>query len=255
MTQERLQKILSRAGVSSRRSAETLILEGRVSVNGRVVLELGTRADPETDVVAVDGERLLRQARHYYLMLHKPAGFVTTRHDPEGRPTVFELVPDMPGLFTVGRLDRETEGLLLLTTDGAWAERISHPRYEVEREYEVRIAGPVSDEALDRLRHGIMLDGTWARPVVAYQSGHNGFSAILTIVILEGKKREVRLMCDAAGLAVKQLIRRRLGPLLLGWLAEGQWRHLDAREVSAFGKSERRANLGAQPSYPTHPSQ
>src|SRR5690242_2476885 len=131
--QERLQKILARAGVASRRGAEELVLAGRVSVNGHVIRELGSKADPALDVVAVDGKPVQQASRPVYIMLHKPAGYVTTRHDPEGRPTVFELVPDIPGLFTVGRLDRDTEGLLLLTTDGDWAERILHPRYNVER--------------------------------------------------------------------------------------------------------------------------
>ncbi|MDB5059683.1 MAG: rluB [Chloroflexi bacterium] len=243
--EERLQKILARGGIASRRAAEELILEGRVSVNGRIVTELGTRANPEVDVVAMDGVPVLRSVKHSYIMLHKPPGYVTTRHDPEGRPTVFELVPDIPGLFTVGRLDRETEGLLLLTTDGAWAEQIAHPRYEVEREYEVRIVGPISPNALAWLREGIMLDGKLARPVAAYQSGQNGQSAILTIVILEGRKREVRMLCAAAGLTVKRLIRRRVGSILLGWLAEGHWRNLNQQEVEALRGVSRPARLSS----------
>jgi 23S rRNA pseudouridine2605 synthase len=239
--EERLQKILARAGVASRRAAESLIVEGRVTVNGKVVTELGTRADPSTDVVAVDGMQVLWAVKHSYIMLNKPPGYVTTRYDPEGRPTVFELVPDIPGLFSVGRLDRETEGLLLLTTDGTWAERIAHPRYEVEREYEVRISGPVPEGSLQQLRQGIMLDGKLARPVAAYQSGENGLSAILTIVILEGRKREVRMLCTAAGLRVKRLVRRRLGPVLLGWLALGHWRNLDMQEVKSLQSPDRRA--------------
>jgi 23S rRNA pseudouridine2605 synthase len=241
--EERLQKILSRGGVASRRAAETLILDGRVSVNGRVVTELGTRADPAIDTIAVDGRPVQRSGKHTYLMLNKPRDFVTTRQDPEGRQTVYELVPDIPGLFTVGRLDRETEGLLLMTTDGEWAERIAHPRYQVEREYEVRVAGPVSPDALAALRDGIMLDGKAAQPVAAYQSGHNGLSAILTIVILEGRKREVRMLCSAAGITVKRLVRRRIGPLLLGWLLLGHWRNLDVQEVKSLAEGHRRSRV------------
>jgi len=232
--EERLQKILARAGVTSRRGAEELIIAGRVSVNGHVVRELGSKADPALDVVAVDGERLPQSSRPVYIMLHKPAGYVTTRHDPEGRATVFELVPDIPGLFTVGRLDRDTEGLLLLTTDGDWAERILHPRYNVEREYEVHVRGPASPSALEQLRAGIMLEGKPARPVAVFESGREGFSSVLTVVMLEGRRREVRLLCVAAGLVVKRLVRRRFGPLLLGWLAPGHWRNLDPREVVAL---------------------
>jgi 23S rRNA pseudouridine2605 synthase len=242
---ERLQKILARGGVASRRAAEGLILAGRVTVNGRVVTELGSKADPESDTVAVDGAPVLRAAEHAYIMLHKPAEYVTSRHDPEGRPTVYELVPDIPGLFTVGRLDRETEGLLLLTTDGAWAERIAHPRYAVEREYEVRVVGPVPPFVLEEIRAGIVLDGRLARPVAAYQSGENGASAILTVVLVEGRKREVRMLCFAAGIRVKRLTRRRIGSLQLGWLGVGQWRKLDPREVTSLVQGEGRRSAHA----------
>ena len=231
---ERLQKILARGGIASRRASESLILEGRVSVNGHVVTELGTRADPDVDVVAVDGRPVLRAVKHTYIMLNKPGGFVTTRYDPEGRPTIYELVPDIPGLFTVGRLDRETEGLLLLTTDGSWAEQVAHPRYEVEREYEVRVAAPVWPEDLEALQDGIMLEGKLARPLAVRLTSQTGLNADLTIVMLEGRKREVRMICASVGLHVRRLVRRRIGPVMLGWLAVGQWRNLDAQEVKAL---------------------
>jgi 23S rRNA pseudouridine2605 synthase len=242
--EERLQKILARGGVASRRASELLMLDGRVSVNGKIVVELGSRADPAVDTIAVDGKPLLRATKHSYIMLNKPPDYVTTRHDPEGRPTVYDLVPDLPGLFTVGRLDRETEGLLLLTTDGDWSERIAHPRYQIEREYEVRIVGPLSPAALERLREGAMLDDRFTRPVAVYQSGQNGQSAIITMVIVEGRKREVRMLCASAGLKVKRLIRRRIDSLLLGWLAEGHWRNLDASEVASLGGADRRSRTG-----------
>jgi 23S rRNA pseudouridine2605 synthase len=242
--EERLQKILARGGIASRRASEQLILDGRVTVNGRIVVELGSRADPEVDKIAVDGKPVFRAAKHSYIMLNKPPDYVTTKHDPEGRPTVYDLVPDIPGLFTVGRLDRETEGLLLLTTDGTWSERIAHPRYEIEREYEVRIVGPLSAAALDDLRRGIILDGRVTQPVAVYQSGQNGMSAIITIVIVEGRKREVRMLCASAGLTVKRLIRRRIDSVLLGWLAVGHWRNLDANEVATLGSADRRGRAG-----------
>jgi 23S rRNA pseudouridine2605 synthase len=232
---ERLQKILARAGVASRRAAETLIVEGRVTVNGVVVDALGARADATTDRIAVDGVAIQRRSSPVYLMLHKPQGYVTTHDDPQGRPTVYELLPDIPGLFSVGRLDLETEGLLLLTTDGEWAEHVAHPRYGVEREYEVRVAGLITPDILQRLRDGIMLDGKPARPVAAYEAGRAGMSSILTVVMVEGRRREVRLLCAGVGLRVKRLVRRRVGPVLLGWLAEGHWRHLSAQEVAALG--------------------
>jgi 23S rRNA pseudouridine2605 synthase len=246
---ERLQKILARGGIASRRASESLILDGRVSVNGLVVLELGTRADPDLDVITVDGSPVHQTLKHSYIMLNKPAGYVTTRHDPEGRPTVYELVPQIPGLFTVGRLDRETEGLLLLTTDGTWAEQVAHPRYEVEREYEVRVAGPLAPDDLARLRDGIMLDGKLARPLAVGLSDQLGLSSVLTVVMLEGKKREVRMICASAGIRVRKLVRRRLGPILLGWLALGQWRNLDSREVAAL-TAQRGGKHQARPGGP-----
>jgi len=229
--EERLQKVLARSGVASRRAVEQLIVEGRVTINGKVVRELGTRADLEQDTVTVDGAWIRRTAQPRYLLLHKPPGYVTTRSDPEGRPTVYDLLPDIPGLFSVGRLDKETEGLLILTTDGDWAEQIAHPRHAVEREYEVRVAGPVPPGGMERLREGILLDGRLARPVAAREMRPEGNSAVLSVVMVEGRRREVRLLCAGAGIPVKRLIRRRFGNLLLGWLRQGHWRNLTQQEV------------------------
>jgi 23S rRNA pseudouridine2605 synthase len=174
-------------------------------------------------------------------MLNKPAGYVTTRDDPQGRPTVYELVPPIPGLFSVGRLDQDSEGLLLLTTDGDWAQRIAHPRYKVEREYEVQVRGPVTPDAVDNLRAGVMIDGRLAQPVAVYPVVRPGFSGLVNIVMVEGRKREVRLLCAAVGLPVRRLVRRRVGSLLLGWLQPGHWRYLDTREVEALAGHGRRA--------------
>ena len=232
--EERLQKVLARGGVASRRAAEQLIVEGRVTVNGKVVRELGTRADPQTMTVAVDGVPIRPAAQPKYIMLHKPPGYVTTRSDPEGRPTVYDLLPTVPGLFSVGRLDKDTEGLLLLTTDGAWAEQLAHPSHGVEREYEVRVAGPLRPGSLSRLRTGIILDGRPARPAAVHEVRVEGGGTVLSVVMMEGRRREVRLLCAGADIPIKRLVRKRFGNLMLGWLAQGQWRNLSRQEVAGL---------------------
>ncbi|MGH2344149.1 MAG: pseudouridine synthase, partial [Chloroflexota bacterium] len=224
----------ARGGVASRRAAEQLIVEGRVTVNGQVMRELGSRADPAADVVAVDGVPIRLAAQHRYIMLHKPAGYVTTRSDPEGRPTVYDLLPDVPGLFSVGRLDKETEGLLLMTTDGDWAEKLAHPRHGLEREYEVRPSGSLRPGSIECLRAGIILDGRPARPAAVRELRGEGGGIVLSIVMTEGRRREVRLLCAGADILVKRLIRKRFGNLMLGWLAPGHWRNLSAGEVSGL---------------------
>jgi 23S rRNA pseudouridine2605 synthase len=232
--EERLQKVLARGGVASRRAAEHLIVDGRVTVNGKVVRELGTRADPQLVEVAVDGVPIRPVVQHKYIMLHKPPGYVTTRSDPEGRPTVYDLLPVVPGLFSVGRLDKETEGLLLLTTDGAWAEQLAHPSHGVEREYEVRVAGPLRPGSLARLRTGIILDGRPARPAAVREVRAEGGGTVLSVVMIEGRRREVRLLCAGADIPIKRLIRKRFGNLMLGWLAQGHWRNLSQQEVAGL---------------------
>jgi len=160
----RLQKILSQAGIASRRAAEKLIEEGRVSVNGRTVREMGVKADPAADDIKVDGRRLRQPERHRYILLNKPAGVVTTRSDPQRRRTVIDLVGVREYVYPVGRLDYDTEGLLLLTNDGELAAKLTHPRHEVERTYEAHVAGTPDDEALDKLRRGMPLDGRRTMP-------------------------------------------------------------------------------------------
>ena len=228
----RLQKYLSQAGVASRRAAEELITDGRVRVNGDAVLELGAKVDPAKDKVEVDGRRI-RPARPVWLALHKPVGYVTTRRDPQGRPTVYDLVPQsFAGLFHVGRLDVNSEGLVLLTNDGDRANRLQHPRYEVDRVYEVEVVGDVDREVQRRLLAGVELeDGpAQAHEVQELKAPRPGRSR-LRITLREGRNREVRRMVKALGHPVARLIRRRYGPVRLGDLAPGEWRKLKREEL------------------------
>jgi 23S rRNA pseudouridine2605 synthase len=230
---DRLQKILSRAGVASRRAAETMIEQGRVSVNGTVVRELGTRADPAQDDVRVDGVRVRPPREHVYLLLNKPKGVVTTRHDPEKRPTVMDLVPAVAGLFPVGRLDLTTEGLMLLTNDGAFAERVAHPRYEVPRVYHAKVYRVPAPETLARLREGVRVEGERLAVDRArvLQAGNNSW---LELTLHEGKHHEVRRLLQAVGHPVSKLRRVAFGPLDLKGLAPGEFRHLRPAEVKAL---------------------
>ena len=197
---ERLQKILSQAGVASRRAAEKLIAEGRVSVNGQTVREMGTKADLATDDIRVDGRRIKSAEKLRYILLYKPAGYVTTRSDPQRRRTVIDLLQGVREyVYPVGRLDYDTEGLLLLTNDGDLAARLTHPRHGVERTYEAKVAGMPDDEAIDRLRNGIPLDGRRTLPaeVLLLNKGRRDRSGVLRITIREGRNRQVRRMCEA----------------------------------------------------------
>jgi 23S rRNA pseudouridine2605 synthase len=238
----RLQKLLSSAGVASRRAAEQLILEGRVMVNGNVVMTLGTRADPAKDDIRVDGRRLRFDARLRYLVLNKPKGYVTTRHDPEGRRTVMELVDTVREyIYPVGRLDYETDGLLLMTSDGDLAAQLTHPSHEVERVYEAVVLGAPSDEALEKLRRGVFLDGRRTAPALVRRGGTNGKGpkqlTKLTMTLQEGRNRQVRRMCASIGHPVRRLTRVRMGPITLGDLRPGQWRDLTPREVEKLKSS------------------
>jgi 23S rRNA pseudouridine2605 synthase len=223
----RLQKFLSHAGVASRRAAEDLIIAGRVRINDVVVTELGTRVDPERDHVRVDG-RVVRPSRIEWLALHKPRGYVTTRSDPQGRRTIYELIPEAAGrLFHVGRLDIDSEGLVLLTNDGDTAHRMLHPRYEVERVYDADVAGDPDPSVLTRLRTGVELEDGLAR-ARAVQRLDRGR---LRITLTEGRKREVRRMLTAVGHPVQRLVRIRYGPVSLGALPPGHWRRLRPDEI------------------------
>jgi 23S rRNA pseudouridine2605 synthase len=232
--QQRLQKLLSQAGIASRRAAERLIAEGRVSVNGETVREMGVKADPAVDDIRVDGRRVKAAARPRYILLYKPKGYVTTRSDPQRRPTVIDLVSGVREyVYPVGRLDYDSEGLLLLTNDGDLAARLTHPRHGVERTYEARVAGMPDREALDRLRRGIPLDGHRTLPaqVVLVSERRRDGNGLVRITIREGRNRQVRRMCEAVGHPVQTLRRIRIGPLADGSLRVGQWRELTLGEV------------------------
>lgn len=227
---ERLQKALARAGLGSRRACEELIRGGRVTVNGRVA-ELGARVVPERDLVELDGARVPLDPTLRYFALHKPHGVVTTSRDPQGRPDVSAYYPAGERVFPVGRLDRETEGLLLLTNDGELANRLMHPRYQVEKEYLAEVEGTPTPRAISQLLRGVTLDDGEARARSARPvAGSRGRSAV-RLVMTEGRKREVRRMLEAVGLPVRRLIRVRVGPIRLGRLRAGEVRELDIAEV------------------------
>ena len=228
----RIQRALARAGILSRRKAEELVANGRVTVNGQPA-QVGQSVDPERDVIKVDGERIASPSPMEWFVLHKPAGVITSRHDPEGRRTVFDLVPARPGLTYVGRLDFLTEGVLLLTTDGAAAHRLTHPSREGERTYVASVLGE-GDLAAEEMRHGVELEDGVVRPrkVVAEKIGRGRWD--LTITIAEGRNREVRRLCEAVGLEVDRLVRIRFGPVELGELAPGKVRSLTKQERAAL---------------------
>ena len=230
----RIQRALARAGILSRRKAEELVANGRVTVNGTLA-QVGQTVDPERDVIKVDGERIGAPAPTEWFVLHKPAGVITSRHDPEGRKTVFDLVPARPGLTYVGRLDILTEGVLLLTTDGAAAHRLTHPSREVERTYVASVLGE-GGEAAEQARFGVELEDGVVRPkkISATKIGRGRWE--LTITISEGRNREVRRMCEALGLEVDRLIRVKFGPVELGDLAPGKVRSLTKAERAGLDK-------------------
>jgi 23S rRNA pseudouridine2605 synthase len=232
--EERLQKLLARAGVASRRAAEELIVAGRVTVNGSVVDELGAKADLAVDDVRLDGERL-RHPRSLVLALHKPVGVVTTLSDPEGRPTIRSLLPDrFERVFPVGRLDFHSSGLLLLTNDGDLASRLLHPRNRIPRTYRVKVSGHPSAPTLARMRHGVKLDDGVTGTAQVDVERLLPAKAWLRITVREGKRREIRRLCEAVGHRVDRLTRIRFGPIELGPLEPGAWRPLDEREVEAL---------------------
>jgi len=232
---DRLQKILSQAGVASRRASERLMLEGRVTVNGATVRELGAKADPAEDDIRVDGRRIKTVERHRYILLNKPRGYVTTRSDPQRRPTVLDLLGGVREyLYPVGRLDFDSEGLLILTNDGDLAARLTHPRHGVARVYEARVLGVPDAHDLKRLSRGIPIDGRPTGPahvVVTRHGRRDSGSALLTITIHEGRNRQVRRMCEAIGHPVTHLKRVAIGPIRDSRLKLGQWRELSEDEV------------------------
>ena len=263
----RLQKILSQAGVASRRASERLIEEGRVSVNGRTVREMGVKADPHADDIRVDGRRLRAPERHRYILLNKPAGVVTTRSDPQRRQTVLDLLVGVREyVYPVGRLDYDSEGLLLLTNDGDLAARLTHPRHEVERTYEAYVAGTPDEEAIDKLRRGIPLDGRRTMPAdvkllsrpapdkrPAARKGTPGegekvrdkrANGVLLITIREGRNRQVRRMCEAVGHPVRELRRTKFGTIADRRLKPGRWRDLTDEEIRALKRDVEKRKSG-----------
>lgn len=233
MAIERLQRALARAGFGSRRACEALIASGRVTIAGRVAT-LGDRIDPEVDEVRVDGDRISVDPELRYLALHKPTGVTTTIRDPHAERDLRSLLPPGPRVFPVGRLDRDTEGLLVLTNDGELAHRLAHPRHAVEKEYLAEVDGAPTARQLSRLKRGVELDDGVARVVDARDAGRSGERGAVRIVMTEGRKREVRRLLAAVGLPVRRLVRVRVGSLRLGTLAPGEVRELTPDEVRAL---------------------
>jgi 23S rRNA pseudouridine2605 synthase len=229
----RINRFLARAGVSSRRAADDLIRSGRVSVNGQTVTRLATTVDPERDKVEVDGRPVSLPGSFTYIVMNKPHGIVVTMSDPQGRRTVADLLGELPaGVVPVGRLDSATEGLLILTDDGDLAHRIAHPSFELDKVYEVEASGELSDSDRACLKRGIVLDGRTTSPAVVEVLSATGNRTRARITIHEGRKRQVRRMFEAVNHPVTKLTRVRVGPIELGDLPAGQWRHLSEHEVS-----------------------
>jgi 23S rRNA pseudouridine2605 synthase len=233
---ERVQKVLARAGYGSRRAAEDLIRAGRVAVDGRVAT-LGDRVDPEVGLVTVDGVPVSTAPNLVYYLLHKPTGVVTTAQDPEGRPTVVELVPADPRVFPVGRLDYDTSGLLILTNDGTLAQLLTHPRHGVDKTYLAEVVGDPTRAAIRRLRDGLPLDDGPTAPARVRVVGTRGDATAIELTLHEGRNRQVRRMCDEIGHPVRRLIRTRVGPVRDDRLRSGEWRTLTVEEVRALYES------------------
>jgi pseudouridine synthase len=243
--EQRLQKILSGAGIASRRAAEAYITDGRVSVNGTTVTTLGAKADPDADEIRVDGRRIKPAGRRHYLLMYKPRGYITSRSDPQRRPTVIDLLARggvRDYVYPVGRLDYDSEGLLLLTSDGDLAARLTHPSHEIEREYQVQVLGVPDEHDLQRLANGIVIDGRRTLPaevtVVRVIEGADAQHAVLSIVVKEGRNRQVRNMCEAVGHPVDRLRRVRIGPITDEHIRPGEFRELDAGEIAALKKGQ-----------------
>jgi 23S rRNA pseudouridine2605 synthase len=230
---ERLQKVLAHAGVASRRASEALIEQGRVSVNGQVVTALGFKVDPQHDDIAVDGQPLPRQAhKPVYIILNKPWNVLSTTSDDRGRLTVLDLVDIPERIYPVGRLDLKSEGLILLTNDGDLAQKLTHPAFHVEKEYHVLVQGKPSSQTLQRWRQGgIEVDGKPVAEAVVERLKTERDNVWLKIILTEGRKRQIRHVAKALGHPVKHLQRVRFGPLKLGHLKSGKWRHLNPTEV------------------------
>ena len=239
MTQEptdgvRLQKVLAQAGVASRRASEELIAAGRVEINGKVVTEQGMRVDPERDTIRVDGSRIPPPRRHLYLVLNKPRGVVSTMDDPLGRPTLEQYVPRHQRLFHVGRLDTDTEGLLFLTNDGDFANKLAHPSHEVPKTYLVEVEGLLDNKTLRRLEKGLTLEDGPIKPDKVKLVSRAESRSMVQITLHSGRNRIVRRMFDSVGHPVRRLSRISIGPVRLGQLATGETRELTREELGAL---------------------
>jgi 23S rRNA pseudouridine2605 synthase len=229
---ERLQKYMARCGVASRRSCEKIIKQGRVSVNGQTVHEMGVKINPAIDIVRVDGKVISPEKEYIYILLNKPTGYITSVSDPLGRPTVLDLIGDVHSrIYPVGRLDYDSEGLLLLTNDGDLAYYLTHPKYEIKKEYYVKVIGNPREKDIETLRKGVNIGGytTWPAQVERIKSSDN--NSVFRIIIHEGKNRQVRRMFEAIGHPVVHLRREKLANLALGSLKVGDWRFLTQKEV------------------------
>lgn len=232
----RIQKIIADAGIASRRKAEELIERGAVTVNGKKAV-LGEKADPSRDKITVAGREITvkSDSKKYYIMLHKPRGYITTANDEGGRKCVTELVEDVPArLFYVGRLDRESEGLLLMTNDGDFANMITHPSTHFAKTYRVTVRPHITEEQLTALTTGVMVDGRPSMPAAIRVIKNEPDRTVLEIVLEEGRNRQIRKMCEAVGLEVARLKRTAVGPVKLGMLQPGQWRELTTEEMRAI---------------------
>ena len=237
---ERLQKVLAVAGIGSRRRCEELIDAGSVRVNGEVAV-LGRRVDPEHDLIEVDGAAIGVRPGSVYYLLNKPIDVITTADDPQGRPTVVAIVPSEPRVYPVGRLDADTEGLLILTNDGELTHRLTHPSFGVDKEYLAHVDGKPSRGALRTLREGVELEDGMTAPASASLVGDD----VVRLVIHEGRNRQVRRMCDAVGHPVRRLVRVRIGPLRDAHLGVGEWRELTQDEVRSLERAVRRTPDGS----------
>jgi pseudouridine synthase len=236
MAEERLQKLIARAGIASRRKSEEIIIEGRVQVNGKTV-SLGDKADPEKDTITVDGQRLkLQNFEPRYYVFYKPNNVLSTNKAPEGddRPTVRDLIPVEGHLFSIGRLDAESEGLMVLTNDGDMANKLSHPRYEHTKTYKVTVYGKPDAETLVKWENGVWLDGTRTAPCFIKVIEENPDTTTLRIIMIEGRKRQIRRVASILGHPVKKLVRTHIGQLGLGTLKRGSWYRLEEEEVQAM---------------------
>lgn len=243
-----MQKILAGAGIASRRKAETLILEGSVTVNGKVITRLGTKADPEKDAIKVSGKRVIPSQPRVYGILNKPAGYVTTRRDPQGRPTVMDLVGGKGrGVYPIGRLDYASEGLLLLTNDGELANALMHPSREVPKSYLAKVKGVLTDDEIRKLERGIRIGGRPTAPARVRKSGLGEKNSWIEITLHEGRNRQVRKMCEALGHFILKLRRVRYGPLDIRDLEPGAYRSLTGAEVQSLREA---AGLAVRKSRP-----